>query len=394
MLPVYYEFCNPIKILSGQNALENIPYELKNLSASRPLLLSDEMLRKIGILTKLKNAMLSGGSTPAAVFTEIPSDSSIEVINKIASIYRGSGCDSIVALGGGSVIDTAKGVKMVISQDTDDIMKLEGNEILKAGAKVPFVAVPTTAGTGSEATLVAVISNPYANVKMEFISYNLLPDVAVLDVRTTETLPARITASTGLDALCHAVEAYTCKQKNPMSDVYAISSIRLIGQYLTRAVTDGGDCEARISMANASLMAGASFSNSMVGMVHAIGHAMGGVSHIPHGDAMSILLPHCMEFNMEACGTLYGELLLWFAGEDLFVSTPKKERGLKLRECIVSIEEGFNLTCGLPLRLRDTAVKQEHFKEIAYKAMNDGAIVLNPRHVSVDDIIEILKEAY
>ena len=178
------------------------------------------------------------------------------------------------------------------------------------------MAVPTTAGTGSEATLVAVVANPALQVKMEFLSYHLLPDVAVLDPRMTETLPPRITASTGFDALVHAIEAATCLQRNPVSDSFAERAIRQITQSLPRAVKNGRDRRARMAMANGSLLAGAAFSNSMVGLVHAIGHALGGVCHVAHGDAMTILLPAVMQYNLDKCRERYGELLLHVAGPE------------------------------------------------------------------------------
>lgn len=216
MLPLYYEYHNPVKILSGEAALENIPYELGVLEARAPLLLSDAGLVKAGavdtVLAHMKPA------SPKAVFTEIPPDSSVETVNHIARFFAEQGCDSILAVGGGSVIDTAKGVRMVIAQGAADLESLMGCEVLTAGRHIPFIAVPTTAGTGSECTPVAVISNPEKQVKQEYISAHLLPDAAILDVRMTLTLPPRVTASTGVDALCHAIEAYTCLQRNPMSD--------------------------------------------------------------------------------------------------------------------------------------------------------------------------------
>ena len=310
MLPSYYEFQNSTKILSGKNALENITYELKGLGASRPILLSDKVLEKIGSLQNVIDAMASTGMEPAEVYTDIPSDSSVAVVNKIGEKYKEAGCDSIIAVGGGSVIDTAKGVEMLISQDVRDLLELQGCESMTRGNHVPFIAVPTTSGTGSEMTLVAVIKNIEKSVKMEFISNYLLPDAAVLDPRMTATLPPKTTASTGFDALCHAIEAYSCNQKNPLSDAYATAAIKLVVENLEDAVRDGKNTKARLAMANASTMAGAAFSNSMVGMVHAIGHALGGVCRVPHGDAMTILLPFFILYNYKKLGDTYGELLL------------------------------------------------------------------------------------
>lgn len=394
MIPSYFEFYNPVKILSGKKALENIPFELKQMNVQRPILLTNSMLTQIGLTQTLLKALGESDITVAAVFEDIPPDSSIHVVNEAGKVYRREDCDAIIALGGGSVIDTAKGLSILISQGTDDVMRFMGSEILQGGKHVPFVVVPTTAGTGSEATLVAVIANPEAHVKMEFISYKLLPDVAVLDPRMTSSLPPRMTASTGMDALVHAVEAYTCIQKNPLSDAYAMAALTLIREYLPVAVADGKNEEARMAMANASLMAGAAFSNSMVGIVHAIGHACGGVSRVPHGDAMTILLPHCMEYNMGTIADLYGELLLPLAGPEEYARTPRSDRPTKTVEVLRRLTEKLHEAGGLPTALSQAGVKKEDLEAIAKTAINDGAILMNPKGAGYEDILAILKRAF
>ncbi len=394
MLPVYYEFQHSTKLLSGKDALENIPAELHMLGASHPMVLSDHVLHEIGTLSRVCDAVQEDGIRIGAVFHEIPADSSSAVVNEIAGIYRSCGCDSLVAVGGGSVLDTAKGVRMLLSQEVHDIMELLGCEILTRGRHIPFVAVPTTSGTGSESTLVAVIRNESDGMKMEFISYFLQPDVTVLDARMTLTLPARITAATGMDTLCHAIEACTCLQKNPLSHAYGTAAIRMVGQYLERAVKNGKDAEARLGMANASTMAGAAFSNSMVGMVHAIGHALGGVCHVPHADAMTILLPHCMEYNMELLSEDYGELLLFLGGPEEYAATAKKARGKAMVKKVRELAGRLGGRCGLPLCLRDVKVERESFKAVAAAALSDGAMIVNPKQVGEEDVLAVLEKAY
>ena len=394
MIPNYYEFSNTTKILSGEYALENIPVELKALGAKKALVLCDETLKKIGTMQIVLDAILDKGIEIGETYTEIPPDSSIETIEKIVQIYLDKECDSIIAIGGGSVIDTAKGVRMMISQNVKNIMELAGCEMISYGKHIPFVAIPTTAGTGSEVTLVAVILNKCQNIKMEFISYYLLPDIAVLDPRMTISLPAKITAATGMDALCHAIESYTCLQKNPLSDSYATAAINLIRENLIEVCKNGNDKKRRLAMANASLMAGVSFSNSMVGIIHAIGHALGGVSRVPHGEAMAILMPYCMEYNLDKMGDLYAELLLPLAGEEVYTSTPKEERAKKTIETIRNMQQELNKLTGLPLTLSEKQVKKEDFKKIAETAINDGALIVNPKNADVEDILEILNKAY
>ena len=394
MIPKYFEFQSSAKILSGRHALENLPSELKNLGAKKPMILSDEILKKIGTLQIVTDALAEGGNREGVVYTRIPADSSLQVVRNIVKEYKKQECDSLVAVGGGSVIDTAKGVRMVLSQNVDDLLDIWGCENLSGVVRIPFAAIPTTSGTGSESTLVAVIKNEARRLKMEFISYYLQPDVAVLDVRMTRTLPPKTTASTGMDALCHAIEAYTCLQKNPISDAYALGAIRLITQNLEQAVKNGKDDRARLAMANASMMAGAAFSNSMVGVIHAIGHALGGVCHVPHGDAMTILLPHGMAFNYRVLKEQYGELLYFLAGEETCLNTPAEQRGKEAVRQVWQLRRKLHRICGLPERLRECGVRKSDFELVARTAMNDGAMIVNPREVSWEDVMFILNKAY
>lgn len=393
MLPKYYEFLNSVKIMSGENALENLPHELKMMGAKKPIVLTDAILAKCGTLDKVQKAFKGFDIDVTETYTEIPPDSSIKVINEIAGIFKAKGCDSIIALGGGSVIDTAKGLRIVIEQGGNDIMDYMGLDSLPRKDRVAFAVIPTTSGTGSECTNVAVIANPDKNVKMEFISYDLLPDFAVLDPRMTETMPPKITANTGVDALVHAIEGYTCLQKNPLSQSYAFAAIRLITTFLPKAVLEGGNHEYRLAMSNAATMAGIAFSNSMVGLVHAIGHAIGGVAHVPHGIAMAILLPHVMKFNLETLKPAYAELLLPLAGAEIYATTPKEERAQKAIEFVTAFIKQFE-SVGLPTKLSDAKVTEDQFDAIAQTAINDGAIVVNPIMATKEQVIEILKEAF
>ncbi len=388
----YFEFQNSVKLLCGELSLERIAKELEHLGSTRPLLLSDSMLSQIGTLGLVADAMKAEGCKPAGRFTEIPVDSSLRVVNEIARHYRKLGCDALVAVGGGSVIDTAKGVRLVLSQDTDDILAIGGFENLTRGRYIPFIVVPTTAGTGSECTGVAVIRNDETQVKMEFLSPFVQPDVAVLDPRMTEGLPPRSTASTGLDALCHAIEAATCLQANPLSTAYAKAAIKLIAGNLVAATKNGRNRQARFAMAVASTMAGIAFSNSMVGAVHAIGHALGGVCHVPHAVAMGILLPHVMRYNMER--TDYGDLLPELAGMEAAADIPAALRGEAALRAVESLTQELAALCGLPLSLREARVDKESFPRIASVAVNDGAMIVNPRAVDEEQVISILNAAY
>ncbi len=393
MVP-YFEFQNAVKLLCGELSLERISIELEHLGAARPLVLSDAVLSKIGTLEQVTEAMQSEGITAGATFTEIPVDSSLAVVNQIAAYYREQGCDSIVAVGGGSVIDTAKGVRLVLSQDTDDILSISGVENLTRGKHIPFIVVPTTAGTGSECTGVAVIRNDSNGVKMEFLSPFVEPDVAVIDPRMTMGLPPKATASTGMDALVHAIEACTCQQANPLSTAYGTAAIRMIAENVEEATRHGSNKKARFAMALASTMAGIAFSNSMVGAVHAIGHALGGVCHVPHAVAMTILLPHVMRYNLSHCADAYAALLPWLAGMDAALATPAEKRAEAAIAYIEELGSRLNKACGLPLTLSEAGVQKDAFAKVAEFAVNDGALIVNPRAASEEQVIEILNAAY
>ena len=390
----FFEFQSRTKILSGRGALLHLAAEIRLLGGSRAILSSDETLKHLGMTDRIAAVLLEEEIAVPIVYTEIPTDSSLSTANKIAGICRKNDIDMIIGLGGGSVIDTAKGVRMILSQNSDDILKLSGYEGLPAGSPVPLCIIPTTSGTGSEVTGVAVIRDENRDLKMEFISAHIQPDIAVLDPQMTQSMPPKVTAATGMDALCHAVEGYTCLQKNPLSDAYAVTALRTIAGSLKKAVADGSDTDARIEMANAALMAGISFSNSMVGIVHGIGHALGAVCRIPHGTAMNILLPHCMMYNMDVCGERYADLLLYLAGAEVYASTPEKERAEACIRSIRSLSEELHTLCGLPLRLSQTGALKEDFEKVAETALRDGANLVNPKYVDREVILSILHKAY
>ena len=392
-IPSYFEFVNSAKLLAGDYALENITEEMSLLGSSRPFLLSDKGLEKVGSVKTLLDIFSKSGLKVSGVFTDIPLDSSILKVNEIASLYRKANADGIIALGGGSVIDTAKGLRMLISQGGKDILKYAGAEVLPRGMNVPFTVIPTTSGTGSEATGVAVIKDEEKEVKLEFISSYLLPDVAVLDTRMLESMPPRITAITGLDALTHAIEAYSSMQRNPVSQAYAIAAMRLIIEYLPIAIKEPHNKKARLAMANAAYIAGASFSNSMVGIVHAIGHSVGAVSGVPHGEAMSILLVPSMKYNVNEAREEYSDILLYIAG-DVYASTPNENRAEKAIEVLFAFVDQIRTMAPVRKTLSEAGVKKEDFQKIANRAINDGALIVNPRAADRDDVLRILSEAF
>lgn len=393
MIPSYYEFYSPVKIISGNKALDNLPYELESLGVNRPLLVTDAGVSEAGLVKYVIQAFGESEMSVGAVFDEVPPDSSLQAVKKAAALFRSSGCDSLVAVGGGSVIDTAKGVNIVITENSDDLKKFAGAEMLKKPMR-PLVVIPTTAGTGSEVTLVTVIKDTQRNIKMTFTSYHLMPEVAILDPRMTLSLPPHITAATAMDAMTHAVESYVCLQKNPISDAFARGAIILICGNLMPVLKNGKNEKGRLALANAACMAGIAFSNSMVGMIHSLGHACGAVAGIPHGVAMNIFLPHGLEYNMNKVGNYIAELLLPLAGSEVFARTPADKMAEKTVEVFRSMqEELFNLTA-LPRSLKAAGVPRESLEEIAQTAIGDGSLIYNPEEMDFEDALRVLNKAY
>ena len=386
----YFEFYNPVKICAGDDALKHLNFELYNLGVKKPLLLSDNGLNDLGIVKKITTI---AGIENYELYTNIPTDSSDIAISDIISFIKDNSCDGIIALGGGSVIDTAKGVKMAYGR-ADNLKSVMGMNILQNGDNLPFIVLPTTAGTGSEVTNVAVIKDEKTNVKMEYISPYLMPNVAIIDSRLTDSLPAKVTASTAIDALSHAIEGFSCLQKNPISDAYAITSIKLIFDNVLKVIDNPKDKELRLNMALASTLAGLCFGNSMVGGVHAIGHALGSVCHIAHGDAMAILLPNVMEFNKDKMCDIYAALF------DTICYKYDKKDLTNMQKCdiVIKVIREFLLLLkqktGMPTCLNDTnKYDQLKARDVANAALCDGAIILNPKQIDVGDVLEILKNS-
>ncbi len=390
----YFEFFCPVKIISGDKALENIPFELDLLSAKKPMIVTDKGVSGAGLVNHIINAFKESNMPIGAVYDDVPPDSSLKTVREVSSVYRETGCDALIAIGGGSVMDTAKAVNIVVSENADDLMQFTGAGALKRPLK-PLIAVPTTAGTGSEVTIVAIIADTDKNIKLPFTSYYLLPNIAVIDPRMTMTLPAQITAATGMDALTHSIEAYTCLGKNPMSDAYATSAISLISKHLLNVVKNPSDKQGRLAMANAATMAGIAFSNSMVGMVHTLGHSVGAVCHIPHGTAMSILLPHVLEYNAKHGANHVGELLLYLAGDEEYAKTAPENRVKSVIKHIRSMKNKLYDLSKLPRTLQETGkVAKEKLPEIAKVSLGDASAIYNPVEIEYEDALEVLNKAY
>ncbi len=390
----YYEFYCPVKIIAGLKALEHLPAELAERGCKAPMVLTDKGVRQAGLIDHVERAFAEAGLSLDPVFDDIPPDSSTDIVEHIARVFREHNCDSLIAVGGGSVMDTAKAVNILVSEGGEFLRAYVGAHKLTRPLK-PLVAIATTAGTGSEVTSVAVIKDTHKQRKDGFQSAHLLPAVAVIDPRMTLTVPPLITAATAMDALTHAVEAYTCLAKNPISDAYASAAIRKIVIALPTVLREPGNTDARLELAEAATMAGIAFSNSMVGLVHAIGHSVGAACHLHHGTCMSLLLPYVLEYNFDAIEDDLGALLPFLAGDDVARQTPPNERARASIAAIRDLRDVIYESTGLPRTLEESGkVDRSQFETIAALSVDDGSLMFNPVEADTSDVLGILEHAW
>ncbi len=387
-----FRFYNPVKIIAGDRALDHLGRELGVLGASCPLIITDQGVAAAGLIGLVKAALDGAKNVAGVVYDQVPPDSSPRVVDEAVGLFRENDCDAIVSVGGGSVIDTGKAVNMVISEGAGRLTELLGVKLRKP--MQPFIVVPTTAGTGSEVTYAAMVRDPEKNQKLLFASYQLFPNTAILDPRMTVSLPPLVTAATAVDALTHAIEACICKPNNPFSDAHAMMAITLIREYLPGVLADGNNLQGRFYLASAACMAGAAFSNSGVGVIHALGHALGGVCRVPHGVAMNIFLTHGIAYNLEAVHDEVGRLLLALAGAEVYVQTPQNLRPAKTIEELQKLKNRLYDLTRLPRTLREAGVKPGALEEVAQKAIKDAALSFNPLPVAYEDALKLLKKAY
>jgi aldehyde dehydrogenase (NAD+) len=287
-----YEYEPTTRILSGPGSLTRLAAEMSQLKKERLLVITDAGVVAAGLLSRLQDVL---GQRIAAVFSEVPQDSGFDIIDRACALGRSCNADAVLSLGGGSVIDTGKATVVALTGNIKAVQALGFQQLL--GPQLTHVVVPTTAGTGSEVTNVAVIKNHALGVKSYIVDRYVVPDLAVLDPTLTVGLPPGLTASTAFDALTHAIEAYTSRIANPMSDAQALHAIRLVAANVEKAVNDGANLAVRSAMQSAATLAGWAIGSANVGLVHGMSHALGARHGVPHGTGNAILLPHVMRFN-------------------------------------------------------------------------------------------------
>ncbi len=385
-LPDVFEFQARTRIVFGRGLVKDVGFEAAKLKGTRAFVVTDATLRKLGLLQRVLDGFRDSGVQVMGVFDDVPPNSEVAVVERGAEAARATGCDVLVALGGGSVIDTAKAINMLLVEG-GALLDWQGTGLLSRPL-LPLIAIPTTAGTGSEVTIAAVIRDASQGLKLEFNSPYMTPDVALLDPELTRGLPPGLTAATGIDALTHAIEGYVSLYAEPVSDALCLHAIRLIARYLRRAVVNGDDMEARGYMLLASTIAGMGFSNALCGVVHALAHACGGRYGVAHGVANGILLTHGMEFNQTVAVERLGHV-----AEAMGISTRQLPGDLAARAAVSAVSD-LRAAIGLPAGLREVGVQREGLAQLAEDALGDAMMISNPRSATADELVALLERAY
>ncbi len=381
-----FSFTGAGKIVFGTGSFKKLAEQIRTLQGRCPLIVLDKNLAAAGF-SKTVIDVLDGSGLKPSFFEQAEPEPRLELADEGAKAALKGKCDLVVGIGGGSAMDLAKAVAAVAGNKGKAADYLGLNKV--PGPGLPTIMVPTTAGTGSEVTFTAVFVRRNLKKKEGMNSPFLYPDIALLDPELTLTLPPEPTATTGLDALCHAIESYTSIQASPMSEMISLEAIRLISDHLRTCVHNGGDLEARSEMLLGSLYAGLGLANAGVTAVHSLSYPLGGKYGVPHGLANTLLLPHVMAFNLP--GNLEKFAVIAEVMGEIVDDLPLREAAWQAVEAVNTLIED----CGVHKTLADLDIPQEVFPELAKTAMTVARpLQNNPRKLTIEDAIEIYEDAY
>lgn len=375
-----FSFHLPTAIKFGVGTASLLGESLLQLGVKRVFIVTDQGIVSAGLLDGVTTS-LQAKEIAYDIYSEVEPDPSLETINGGAEFFLKQPYDCIVAIGGGSPIDTAKGIR-IVAANGGSISQYAGVHRVPTASPIPLIAIPTTSGTGSEVTMFGVYSDWQNHVKITVTSPHMAPTLAVIDPALTRGLPAKMTAATGIDALAHGIEAYFSLRSSPASDALALEAIRVVMKNLRKAVHDGSDMDARIGMSYGSLLAGMAFNNGFLGLAHAIGSALSGHCQVPHGVAIGLLLPHVIAFNAPVCPESAAKL-----GVLLREDEHAEETGA---EVVAQLVKGI----GLPTRLREVGVASEKLVDIAKDSFKSGMMKCNPRQPTESEVLELLRDAF
>ncbi|MDZ4992143.1 L-threonine dehydrogenase [Clostridium perfringens] len=379
-----YKFFMPAISLMGADCLKDAGDQVAELGFKKALIVTDKVLGQIGIVKKVTD-VLDSKNIEYAIYDETKPNPTVKNVNDGLALLKEKECDFVISLGGGSAHDCAKGIAL-LATNGGEIKDYEGVDKSKK-PQLPMVGINTTAGTGSEMTLFAIITDEERHIKMALVDKHLTPIIAVNDPMLMLAMPRSLTAATGMDALTHAVEAYVSTAATPITDACAEKAIELISTYLVKAVENGEDVEARDMMAYAEYLAGMAFNNASLGYVHAMAHQLGGFYNLPHGVCNAILLPHVQEYNKAISAARLAKIAKIMGGN---IEGLTDEQGADL--CIDMIKS-LSQTVGIPEGLGVLGVKESDFETLATNALNDACALTNPRQGNLDEVIAIFKKA-
>jgi alcohol dehydrogenase len=385
----FYQYASPTRVIAGRDLIGSTGFEFQKEGARRVFVVTDAVIRGTGLVERAETGVTDGGLEVAGVFDDVPQDSSTEVVERCAAAAKEAGADSFLAVGGGSVMDTAKVADAIFThggsareQEGFLLMPREDEGMGRPLDVAPLACIPTTAGTGSEVSMAAVIKDPEAKVKLEIADFPLFPRLAILDPDATRTLPASVAAATGMDAMTHAVEGYVSTDWSPHQDARSLQALRMIRDNLERAVERGEEDEdARGDMLIAANLA----MTIALGSVHAMSHPAGAHFGVPHGVANAIHLPHVIRHNAQGGAEIadrYRDV-----GEVFGIDDP--DIGDALSAYITELVARL----GLPTRLSQAGVPEEGIPALVEGAMGDGTTLLNPREMGEEDYEALYRAA-
>jgi alcohol dehydrogenase len=374
----------PTVNLLGSGTVNEVGGRVKTLSGSKVLIVTDAGLVKLGVADKVKKIIEDAG-LEAVIFGGAEPNPTDKNVDAGFEVLKNENCDSIVSLGGGSSHDCAKGIGLLASNG-GRIHDYEGID-KSSNPMIPLISVNTTAGTASEMTRFCIITDSSRKVKMAIVDWRVTPKVSINDPDLMVGMPPALTAATGMDALTHAIEAYVSTAATPLTDSAALMAIELVSQYLPIAVANGTNMEAREKMAYAQFLGGMAFNNASLGYVHAMAHQLGGFYNLPHGVCNAILLPHVEQFNLIGCADRL---------RDVAIAMGENVDGLSAFDAaqlaIDSIKK-LSKSIGIPSGLKDLNVKEEDFEIMAKNAKVDACQFTNPRTATLEQVIQIFKNA-
>lgn len=378
-----FEFVLPTRVVFGEGVSSNIDIEIKKMGNKKPMIVTDKGLIKAGVVGKITK-VLEKAAIDYAVFDEIepnPRDTTVQNASEKAKAEK---VDMLIAIGGGSSMDTAKAAGVLMTNG-GKINDYEGLDKVKRPI-CDLIAIPTTVGTGSEVTFWSVITDTQRHFKMSVGSTLIAAKLALVDPDLIVSLPPAIIASTGMDALTHAIEGYTCKMSEPITDACGIYAIKMISENIRDAVKSDSK-DARACMLIGSLMAGICFGNSDIAGVHCMGEALGGLYDTPHGVSMALLLPYVMDYNCIECKDKFIEIAK-VMGEDINGKT-KEEAAYLAVEAVINLNKDLNIPT-----LKNVGAKEEDLAELAKRSSFNVSVDSNPRKITEKDFLEIFKKAY